>query len=117
MLHFKTWKKTAGILAVAIGVAYGAAFAAPAGNIAERLDAFAARAAERKERDFGYPLNHLVNLGEFYRWLVDSGSCAVMANNAGDPFHPHGDVFGTLDFEREIVEFFGPLYGFDKNNL
>ena len=117
MLHFKSWKKTAGILAVAIGVTYGAAFAAPAENMEERLDAFAAKVSERKERDFGYPINHLVDLGEFYRWFVDSGAYAAMANNAGDPFHPHGDILGTLDFEREVIEFFGPLYGFDKNNL
>lgn len=40
-----------------------------------------------------------------------------MVNNAGDPFHPHGEIINALSFEREVIKFFGPLYGFDKNNL
>lgn len=117
MLQFSTWKKTAGMLSVAIAFSCGVVFAAPAENMEERLDEYAARAAERKNTDFGYPINHLVELGGFYQWFLDSGAYAAMANNAGDPFHPHGDVFGTLDFEKEVIEFFGPLYGFDKNDF
>lgn len=117
MLHFKSWKKTAGILAVALSVSYGAAFAAPADAVDERLDQYAAYIAERKDKDFGYPINHDIQLAGFYQWLVDSGSYAAMVNNAGDPFHPHGEIMNTLNFEKEVIEFFGPLYGFDTNDL
>ena len=118
MLQFKSWKKTAGILAVALSVSYGAAFAAPAADpVEERLDQYTAYIAERKDKDFGYPLNHDVLLKGFYQWFVDSGSYLAMVNNAGDPFHPHGGIISTLDFEREVIEFFGPLYGFDVNDL
>lgn len=54
---------------------------------------------------------------DFYQWYIDSGACSTMVNNAGDPFHPHGEIINALSFEREFIEFFGPLYGFDKNNL
>ena len=61
-----------------------------------------------------YPVNQNVQLKEFYRWLTESGVDSAMINNAGDPFEPY---LNALDFEREVIEFFGPLYGFDQDDL
>ena len=119
MLHFKSWKKTAGILAVALGVSYGAAFAAPAADPAvERLNEYTAYIAEHKLDDMGYPVNHDNRLEGFYQWLMESGAYRVMSNNAGDPFDIHeGGHLNALNFEREVIDFFGPRYGFDLDNL
>ncbi|MCR4819138.1 MAG: aminotransferase class V-fold PLP-dependent enzyme [Fretibacterium sp.] len=81
------------------------------------LDRLAASIREQKTRMLGYPVNHDIQLRDFYRWYIDNGVCSVMVNNAGDPFHSEEDYLNTLDFEREVIEFFGPLYGFDKDNL
>ncbi len=119
MLAMKSWKKTAGILAVALGVSYGAAFAAPAADpVMERLNEYAAYIAEHKYDDMGYPVNHNIQLEGFYKWLMESGTYKVMSNNAGDPFDIHeGGHLNALNFEREVIDFFGPRYGFDLDNL
>ncbi|MDT3844932.1 MAG: hypothetical protein LIV11_10235 [Bacillota bacterium] len=46
-----------------------------------------------------------------------SGLNLSMADNAGDPFAQHEGILNSLDFEREVIETFGPLYGFDLSNL
>ncbi|MCR4665668.1 MAG: aminotransferase class V-fold PLP-dependent enzyme [Desulfovibrio sp.] len=81
------------------------------------LDSFAKQIAERKVNDFGYPANHDIRLGDFYTWLTSSKLYAAMINNAGDPFDQHGGHLNALSFERNVIEFFGPHYGFDKGNL
>lgn len=113
----KSWKRTIGIAAAALGILYGSAFAAPAESVSDRLEQYADYVAERRDKDFGYPINHDIRMVDFYQWYIDSGACSTMVNNAGDPFHPHGEIINALSFEREVIEFFGPLYGFDKNNL
>lgn len=83
-----------------------------------RLDDFAAGIVTRKYRDLGYPTNHKSLLIGFYKWLYGSGINLTMVNNAGDPFD--GKIHGnpnTLPFEREVIEYFAPLYGFDLNDL
>lgn len=64
----------------------------------------------------GYPGNQNIALGEFYKWYVDSGLSNVLLNNAGDPFSSHG-ALNALEFEREVIEFFAPLYGFDVKEV
>ena len=83
----------------------------------ERLDKFAGDIVVRKSRDLGYPANQQSKLIGFYKWLAGSGINLAMVNNAGDPFNIHGDHPNSLVFEREVIEYFGPLYGFDLNDL
>ncbi len=83
-----------------------------------RLDDLAASVFLRKLHDFGYPVNQKSRLIGFYKWLSGSGLNLAMANNAGDPFDAESaHLMNTMEFEREDIEYLGPLYGFDKENL
>lgn len=83
----------------------------------ERLNEFAKMVMEEKDNSFGYPGNQNVQLEDFYKWLVESGIDTSIVNNAGDPFNNTDPSLNALDFEREVIEFFAPLYGFDLNDL
>ena len=67
-------------------------------------------------RTLGYPGNQNIALNEFYEWYTKSGLCSILLNNAGDPFAAHG-ALNALDIERKVVEFFAPLYGFEKETV
>ena len=114
-LSFK--KQTAGLMAAFVVLSSAYALAAPVDLAKERLDAYAAHVTERKFENLGYPLNHDIQLEGFYHWLIDSGVYKAMSNNAGDPFHPHGDYLHALGFEREVIEIFAPYYGFDVKDV
>ena len=62
-------------------------------------------------------MNHNIQLEGFYKWLTDRGIYKVMINNAGDPYHIHGGYMNALEFEREVIETFGPHYGFDTKDV
>ncbi len=81
-----------------------------------RLDEFAGSVMQRKNYDFGYPLNQKSKLIGFYKWLSGSGLNISTLDNAGDPFEARDNLTNTLAFEREVIEYFGPLYGFDPGN-
>ena len=83
----------------------------------ERLNQFAAMVMEQKTQSFGYPGNQDVQLSGFYQWLLESGLDTAIVNNAGDPFNNTDPSLNALDFEREVIEFFGPLYGFETDDL
>ncbi|MCR5789896.1 MAG: aminotransferase class V-fold PLP-dependent enzyme [Lachnospiraceae bacterium] len=84
----------------------------------EELDAFAAEVLKQKEMDFGYPVNQNIALDGFYDWFQESGYDTLMANNAGDPFVTEGHYhLNALSYEREVIDFFGPLYGYDPDDL
>lgn len=55
-------EKTIGIAAAALGILYGSAFAAPANAVNDRLEQYADYVAERREKDFGYPINHDIRM-------------------------------------------------------
>ncbi|MBR3016653.1 MAG: aminotransferase class V-fold PLP-dependent enzyme [Clostridia bacterium] len=82
-----------------------------------RLNQYAEMVMEQKELAFGYPGNLDIHLTGFYEWLLESGVYSVIANNAGDPFDNRDPYMNTLDFEREVIEYFAPLYGFDLDDL
>ncbi len=82
-----------------------------------RLDAFAGEFAEKKTNDFGYPVNHNTQLEEFYAWFAESGLGGMTLNNAGDPYDIRAGRLNTLPFEREVVDFFAPHYGFSSNEV
>ena len=83
----------------------------------ERLNEFAAAVMDEKNQQLGYPGNQDVQLTDFYRWLTKSGLDTAIVNNAGDPFNNTDPSLNALDFEREVIEFFGPLYGFSPEDL
>ena len=65
---------------------------------------------------FGYPANYNINLTEFYRWYLENGLGTKLINNAGDPFEAPNNL-STLSFEREVIEYFAPRYGFSTSDL
>ena len=65
---------------------------------------------------FGYPANYNINLTEFYRWYLENGLGTKLLNNAGDPFEAPNNL-STLSFEREVIEYFAPKYGFSTDDL
>lgn len=84
-----------------------------------RLDHFAGDVVTKRPNDIGYPQNQKSRLLGFYKWFMGSGLNLTMVNNCGDPFdieHKHLN-FNTHDFEREVIQRMGPLYGFDDENL
>lgn len=84
-----------------------------------RLDAFAGDIVVNRRYDIGYPLNQKSRLIDFYKWFSGSGLNLTMVNNAGDPFDLEAKhlKLNTLDFEREVLQQMGPLYGFDPDQL
>ncbi|MCR4740571.1 MAG: aminotransferase class V-fold PLP-dependent enzyme [Lachnospiraceae bacterium] len=82
-----------------------------------RLDDFAASVMKQKTVDFGYPLNQKSKLVGFYKWIAGSGINLSTLDNAGDPFDIHEKVPNTLEYEREVIEYFGPLYGFNEDEV
>lgn len=83
-----------------------------------RLDTLAANMVTRKLQEFGYPVNQKSQLVSFYKWFSGSGLNLAMVNNAGDPFDDNcSHLLNSLAFEREVIEYLGPLYGFEKGGL
>ena len=54
---------------------------------------------------------------DFYEWYVGTGMDRVNLNNAGDPMTDKPWNMSTQAFEKEVIEFFTPLYGFDKDDV
>lgn len=66
---------------------------------------------------FGYPVNQQSPLHEFYEWFMSAGMDRINLNNAGDPMTDDPWNMSTQAFEREVIEFFAPLYDFDKDDV
>ena len=66
---------------------------------------------------FGYPCNQNSALREFYEWYLGSGMYGVNLNNAGDPMNGQPWKMSSSTFEREVIEYFAPLYGFEKDKV
>lgn len=95
-----------------------AAFSAYAADAdIERLNKFAEAAQNQAPDAIGYPVTQDIPLHEFNIWYLSKRLDRFMINNAGDPFDPHSELVNTLDFEREVIEFFAPHYGIDKNEV
>ncbi len=82
------------------------------------LDEWAERVVQIKREVMGYPTNMNIELEGFYRWYQANELEKVMLNNVGDPFST-GDGFCTnaCKFEREVIEWFAPMYGWSKENV
>ena len=82
-----------------------------------KLDEWTKTWKEAQQTYFGYPANEHSALADFYQWYVSSGMDAVNLNNAGDPMTDDPWDMSTQAFEREVIEFFAPLYGFERSNV
>jgi len=76
------------------------------------LDAWAERAASSKLNVLGYPCNMNIEMEQFYQWYTANGLENVMLNNAGDPFVYNPSPINAGQFEKEVIQFFAPYYGF-----
>ncbi len=83
----------------------------------EKLDKWTEIWKEGQQTYFGYPANQESALQDFYEWYVGTGMDRVNLNNAGDPMTDDPWNMSTQAFEREGIEFFTPLYGFDKDDV
>ncbi len=83
----------------------------------EQLDRWASECLAERSMTLGYPGNNDIRLEEFYRWYTGNNLESMIINNAGDPFEEGGHTLSSLDFEREVIQYFAPKYGFDGNDL
>ena len=111
----KCLKKSIG-LALAISFAAVPVFAQEAFQGEAKLNAYADEVMVRKQTDFGYPCSLSLQLSDFYRWMLEKNLDTTLINNAGDPFTDHNNI-NAMSFEREVIEYFGPKYGFTPDNL
>jgi len=82
----------------------------------DRLNAFAAHMLEERPHFIGYPINQDTELQGFYKWYQESGLYEAAMNNVGDPYKSSGLLLNTHEFETEVIEYFAPRFGFDKNH-
>lgn len=83
----------------------------------EQLDRWASECLAGRSMTLGYPGNNDIRLEEFYRWYTGNNLESMIINNAGDPFEEGDHTLSSLDFEREVIQYFAPKYGFDGNDL
>ena len=81
------------------------------------LDSLVAQLQSAKPHILGYPVNQRSELHDFYEWYHSTGLDTLNLNNAGNPFDEEGYAMSTRQFERDVLEYFAPYYGFDVNNL
>lgn len=113
----KTSRITAFLFILIMVLSCHSVFAAQPDDVKKQLDAYADYVVKQKSIELGYPVNQNSQLDGFYKWYVDKKVYSAMVNNAGDPFAFSNTYMTALNFERNVIEFFGPLYGFDKDNL
>lgn len=83
----------------------------------EKLDRWVEIWQDTLPRYFGYPFNEVSPLREFYEWYYANGINLMNLNNAGDPFTDTPWEVSSQVFEREVIEYFAPLYDFDRGNF
>lgn len=83
----------------------------------EELDKYVKLWKEGQSTYFGYPVNQKSGLSDFYKWYVASGMDVINLNNVGDPMTDEPWKMSSQKFEREVIEFFAPLYGYDLDNV
>lgn len=81
------------------------------------LDAMVEVWKTAQQTTFGYPASQESNLASFYEWYLASGMDLVNLNNAGDPMTDDPSTLSTQKFERQVIEFFAPLYDFQLDNV
>ncbi len=82
----------------------------------ENLDKWTKDCIAKRSLSLGYPGNNDIKLQEFYRWYTGNDLERIIINNAGDPFSKGDHTLSSLDFEREVIEYFAPKYGFTPDD-
>ena len=82
----------------------------------QELDEWANQCLTDRPFALGYPGNYDGKLDGFYQWYTANKLGNVLINNAGNPFDNSG-ALSSAKFERDVIEFFAPLYGFDLSDL
>lgn len=83
----------------------------------EELDEYVEFWKEGQSTYFGYPVNQKSELHEFYEWYTAVGLDTVNLNNAGDPMTDKPWKMSSHKFERDVIEYFAPLYGYETDNV
>lgn len=83
----------------------------------QKLDEWTEVWKKGQQTYFGYPVNQHSPLHDFYEWYMASGLDVVNLNNAGDPMTDDPWMMSSQAFERDVIEFFAPLYGFAKDSV
>lgn len=66
---------------------------------------------------FGYPVNQQSEMRDFYEWYLSAGMEVINLNNAGDPMTDQPWNMSSQAFEREVIEYFAPYYGFKLDDV
>lgn len=83
----------------------------------DELDQWAETMVQNHLNQLGYPVNQNSHLDGFYEWYIANRLDRVVMNNAGSPFDVTSSLLSSHKFEREVLKFFAPLYGFDDNDF
>ena len=81
------------------------------------LDEYVSVWKEQQKTFFGYPSNQKSELHDFYEWYIKTGMEVVNLNNAGDPMTDNPSQMSSQKFERDVIEYFAPLYDYDLDNV
>lgn len=83
----------------------------------KELDEWTEKWKTGQQTYFGYPGNQRSEMSGFYEWYLSTGMEVVNLNNAGDPMTNEPWPMSSHVFEREVIEYFAPLYGFELNDV
>lgn len=83
----------------------------------EKLDEWVEAWKEGQSTYFGYPANQQSSMRDFYQWYLSTGMESVNLNNAGDPMTDTPWPMSSQAFERDVIEYFAPLYGFTLDDV
>lgn len=83
----------------------------------QKLDEWVDIWKKGQQTSFGYPANQQSEMREFYKWYLDTGMDVVNLNNAGDPMTDNPWNMSSQAFERDVIEYFAPFYGFSLDNV
>lgn len=82
------------------------------------LDEWAKQIVSEKYDELGYPVNQDIQLKGFYEWYTANNLDIAGLNNVGDPFsESRSPLLASHQFEREVIEYFAPFYGIDKDKV
>ena len=82
------------------------------------LDEWAREVVSEKYNELGYPVNQDIRLKGFYEWYTANNLDIAGLNNVGDPFSGKPSaLLSSHKFEREVIEYFAPFYGIDKDEV
>ncbi|SEM71924.1 histidine decarboxylase [Nitrosomonas marina] len=76
--------------------------------------------ARQRSTMLGYPINLNFPPAAFFKWrekLNTAGLDQFNFNNVGDPFKKGHFSYNTHDFEKELIERFGTIYGFAQKKV